>query len=57
MILRRRWVLWFLSQVVLPVLKRLWVLSWVPFAKVVISDYLGSFQTMYQLDIVVTDLQ
>ena len=42
-------MLWLLSQVVLSILKRLWVLSWVALAKVVISDYLGDFQIMYQM--------
>ena len=38
MIFRKRWVLWFLSQVVLPALKRLWMLSRVALAEAEISD-------------------
>ena len=36
-------------QVVLPGLKRLWILRWIALAKIVISDYLAGFQTMYQM--------
>ena len=38
MIFRKRWVLWFLSQVVLPAPKTLWMLNWVALAKVETSD-------------------
>ena len=36
-------------QVVLPALKRLWILRRVALAKIVINDYLAGFQTMYQM--------
>ena len=51
MIFRKIWVLWSLSQVVLPALKKLWMLSWVWLAKVEISYWSGSFQSSYVPDV------